>query len=83
LGFYPVAPGSDEYEIGSPIVNNAVVNLENGKQLNITVQNQSEKNMYVKSVLINGKALTGTAIKHADLMNGGEIVFVMTNKHSK
>jgi predicted alpha-1,2-mannosidase len=83
LGFYPVAPGSDEYQIGSPIVNNAVFNLENGKQLKITVQNQSEKNMYVKTVLINGKALTGTAIKHADLMNGGEILFVMTNKHSK
>ena len=31
LGFYPVAPGSDVYSLGSPLVNNAVINLENGK----------------------------------------------------
>src|ERR1700744_2658198 len=31
LGFYPVAPGSDRYSIGSPSVNSAVLNLENGK----------------------------------------------------
>ena len=81
LGFYPVAPGSDEYQIGSPIVNSALFNFENGKQLKITVQNQSDKNKYVKSITINGKLLTGTAIKHADLINGGEVIFVMSDKH--
>jgi predicted alpha-1,2-mannosidase len=81
LGFYPVAPGSDEYQIGSPIVNSALFSFENGKQLKITVQNQSDKNKYVKSITINGKPLTCTAIKHADLINGGEIIFIMTDKH--
>ncbi len=83
LGFYPVAPASDEYQTGSPIVNSAALNLENGKQLKITVQNQSENNKYVKSISVNGKVLTGTIIKHADIMNGGEIIFVMSNKHEK
>ena len=83
LGFYPVAPASDEYQIGSPIIKNAIVNLESGKQLKITVQNQSETNKYIKSVSVNGRLLTVTVIKHADIMNGGEIIFVMSNKHQK
>ena len=83
LGFYPVAPGSAEYEIGSPIVNSAVINLENGKKLSINVQNQSVENKYVKSVFCNGKLIKGTSLNHSDIMNGGEIVFVMTNKHPR
>lgn len=80
LGFYPVAPGSGSYEIGSPIIHHAVLPLENGRQLRITVQHQSEKNIYVKQVLVNGKPIAGTSITHDDLMQGGEIVFVMTDK---
>jgi predicted alpha-1,2-mannosidase len=82
LGFYPVAPGSSDYQIGSPIVNKASIHLENGKTLNIVVQNQSEKNKYVKSVSINGQLIKGTTIVHNDIMNGGDLVFVMTNQHN-
>lgn len=83
LGFYPVAPGSDEYQIGSPIVNKATLNLENGKQLRIVVKNQSDKNKYVKSITVNGTKLSGTSLKHADIMNGGDIIFVMSSNHPK
>ncbi|MEP6713078.1 MAG: glycoside hydrolase domain-containing protein, partial [Ferruginibacter sp.] len=83
LGFYPVAPGSDEYQTGSPVINSAVLNLENGKQLKITVQNQSENNKYVKTITVNGRLLTGTALKHAEIMGGGEIIFIMSNEHAK
>jgi predicted alpha-1,2-mannosidase len=81
LGFYPVAPGSDEYQIGSPIINKATIHLENGKTLNITVQNQSKDNQYVQKVLVNNKPIVGTTIRHTDIMNGGEFIFVMSNKH--
>lgn len=46
LGFYPVA-GTDRYWIGSPCINNAGINLGNGKVLKITVNNQGPKNVYV------------------------------------
>lgn len=81
LGFYPVAPGSTSYEIGSPIVNSAVVNLENGKQLKIMVKNQSVANKYISAVTVNGRKITGTSLEHSDIMNGGEIIFIMSNKH--
>lgn len=81
LGFYPVAPGSTTYEIGSPIINAAVINLESGKQLKINVKNQSVTNKYVSAVTVNGRKIIGTALEHNDIMNGGEIVFMMSNKH--
>ena len=83
LGFYPIAPGSDEYQLGSPIVNSATINTGHGHALKITVQNQSEKNKYVKRVSINGRLINGTAIKHSDIINGGDLVFVMGDKHDK
>jgi predicted alpha-1,2-mannosidase len=80
MGFYPVCPGSDEYALGSPILKSATIKLENGKTLKIVCQNQSPKNIYVKKVLVNGKAIDRNYLKHNEIMEGGEIEFVMTNK---
>ena len=57
LGFYPVCPGSDEYALGSPLVKSARLMLENGKSLEIRVENQSEENVYVQRVEVNGQEL--------------------------
>jgi predicted alpha-1,2-mannosidase len=80
LGFYPLAPGATSYEVGSPIVNSAILHFENGKQLHIVVQNQSAKNMYVKAIYHNGKLLSGLQLEHTLLMQGGELKFVMSDK---
>lgn len=77
LGFYPVTPGSADYAIGSPLVKKAVIQLDNGQFLNITAENQSKENVYVKKVFLNGKALTNHSVSHLDLMKGGELLFVM------
>jgi predicted alpha-1,2-mannosidase len=83
LGFYPVAPGSDEYALGSPLVKNAVFNLENGKTFEVETVNQSDKNVFVSKVLLNGKELSKPFLKHADVMNGGKITFYMSSKPNK
>jgi len=83
LGFYPVLPGSDEYAIGSPSVNQATLQLDNGKQLLIRAVNQSNENIYVDKVEINGRLHEGFTLKHADIMNGGEILFYMSNTPAK
>jgi predicted alpha-1,2-mannosidase len=80
LGFYPMAPGSDRYELGSPAIQSAVLHLQNGKTLTISTRNQSKKNVYVRSVALNGKKLNQTYITHNDLMNGGTLVFEMSAK---
>jgi len=76
LGFYPLA-GSDKYWIGSPNINSAEITLSNGNVLKITANNQSDKNIYVESVTLDGEKLDGCYITHSQLMGGGELVFNM------
>ena len=83
LGFYPVAPGSDHYEIGSPTIKTAVLKLENGRTLTIEAKDQSDKNVYVKKVVVNGRTLDRHYITHAELMTGGKIVFQMSDKPNR
>jgi len=80
LGFYPVAPGSDQYSLGSPAIDGATVQLQNNKTFTIEVKNQSDKNAYVKEVLLNGQALKRNFITHQEIISGGKIVFEMSSK---
>lgn len=80
LGFYQVAPGDPTYTIARPLFNKATIHLENGKQFVIKAENNSPLNKYVESVSLNGKVLEKPFFKHADIVNGGELIFKMTNK---
>ena len=79
LGFYPVAPGSEEYALGSPAINQATINLENGKTFRVIAENQSEENVFVEKVELNGKKLESPFINHHELMKGGELKFYMAS----
>ena len=83
LGFYPVAPGSNQYSIGSPLVKEALLNFENGKTLLIKATNQTDKNVYVKRVTLNGKVLDRLYLTHAELMTGGVLLFDMSSKPTR
>ncbi|MDR6845157.1 GH92 family glycosyl hydrolase [Flavobacterium granuli] len=83
LGFYPVAPGSNEYAIGSPLVNNAVLTLENGKTFTVEVINQKDANVYVQKILLNGKTLPTFFINHSDITAGSKLTFYMGSKPKK
>jgi predicted alpha-1,2-mannosidase len=83
LGFYPVAPGNNQYQLGSPAINKAHIQLENGKTFSIEAVNQSDKNVYVQKVLLNGKQLDTPVLNYEDIMQGGELVFYMGDKPKK
>ncbi|WP_269685146.1 GH92 family glycosyl hydrolase [Flavobacterium lacustre] len=83
LGFYPVAPGSDEYSIGSPLVDNATLTLENGNQFKVNVINQSAQNVYVQKVQLNGKTITDFILKHKAITDGSTLTFYMGAKPKK
>ena len=80
LGFYPVAPGSNQYVLGRPFVDRAVLHLPNGKLLTIDSVNLSEEHGFVKDVLLNGKSLDRSYVTHEELMNGGELKFIFSNE---
>ena len=77
LGFYPVA-GTDRYWIGSPNVRGAELTLPGGKTLKVTVNNQSEENVYVAAVTFNGEPLARPYLTHEALAAGGELAFEMS-----
>ncbi len=81
LGFYPVAPGSDRYWLGSPAVQSAVLQLDKGKTFRIEARDQGDKNVYVKKILLNGQPLTRHWLSHHEIMDGGILVFFMSSKH--
>ena len=83
LGFYPVAPGSNEYVLGRPFVEEATMRLPNGKRFRITAENLSDTNRYVGRVLLNGKPLMRGYIRHEEIMAGGELKFVMSDQPNK
>ncbi|HCW64750.1 MAG TPA: sugar hydrolase, partial [Leeuwenhoekiella sp.] len=83
LGFYPVAPGSVDYALGSPAVKEATLNLDNGNTFKVEAKNQSEKNVYVRKVELNGQELTEPFITHDQVMNGGTLTFYMSRKPNK
>ncbi len=78
MGFYPLA-GTDKYWLGSPNIDSAEITLSNGNTLKIKAVNQSEDNVYVSSVKLNGVELDGFYVTHEQLMSGGELVFTMSN----
>ncbi|PZR24923.1 MAG: sugar hydrolase [Citrobacter freundii] len=80
LGFYPVAPGSVEYQLTSPAINSATLNLENGKTFQIKTVNQSDKNVYIQKIEFNGKPYNKLSITHGEIMGGGVMVFYMGDK---
>ncbi len=81
LGLFPVA-GQNLFIIGSPIVDKAEIKLFNSNKITIIVNNNSDSNIYVKSVTFNGKELDSYTISASELLSGGELVFNMSNENS-
>jgi len=77
LGFYPVCPGSTWYELGSPLVREATLDLGGDRTLVVRAENQSEENVYVQRVELDGRPHDHRYIEHSDLIAGGELVFYM------
>jgi len=83
LGFYPANPISGQYVFGSPLFDEATINLESGKKFNIKVQNNSPENIYIQSVSLNGKTLNSIFLKHEEITKGGNLTIIMGNQPSK
>ena len=80
MGFYPYNPANGIYVLGSPAVNSAVLEVAGGKTFAIIAKNNSPENIYVASVMLNGKPYFKTCIRHVDIEAGGVLEFKMTNK---
>jgi predicted alpha-1,2-mannosidase len=77
LGFYPVDPVSGIYVLGSPLVDRATVQVNDGKRLDIEVKRTDPKHAYVQSFTLNGKATQRAWFRHDDIAHGGPLILEM------
>ena len=83
LGFYPVAPATDQYVLGAPLFKKAVLHLENGKKLTINAPKNSKSHKYINSAKWNGKSYTKNWISHSELMKGATLDIEMSDQPNK
>jgi predicted alpha-1,2-mannosidase len=77
LGFYPVTPASGDYMIGSPLFSRMSLRLANGNDFTVKAANNSEKNVYIQSAVLNGKPLSVPVISYEQILGGGTLDLVM------
>lgn len=83
VGLYQVDPVGGRFVIGSPLFDKATVNVGAGKTFTVVAKNNSDRNIYVQSARLNGKALKNSYIKFNDIRHGGTLELVMGPKPSK
>ncbi|MDI9357690.1 MAG: GH92 family glycosyl hydrolase [Phycisphaerales bacterium] len=79
LGFHPFCPADGKMYFGSPLITQGRIDLQNGKFLNIIVENNSEENKYISSIFLNGKLYDKDYIDYATLEAGGTLKMVMSH----
>ncbi|MFK5974717.1 MAG: GH92 family glycosyl hydrolase [Flavobacteriaceae bacterium] len=80
MGFYPVTPGTEVFAIGAPQFPEITLKLQKNKQtkdFTIIANNLSEKNMYIQSMVLDGKRIHEPFITYTQIMNGSKLVFEM------
>ncbi|MCS2859150.1 GH92 family glycosyl hydrolase [Phocaeicola vulgatus] len=83
LGFYPVNPVSGEYVIGTPMLEEAVIQLSGRKTFTVKAPRKEDNEVYICSMKLNGEKYTKNYITHQDIMKGGILEFVMTASPGK
>lgn len=80
MGFFQVTPGVPEYALASPSFSEIDMQLPNGKKFKIKADNNSDKNVYVQSASLNGKAMDKLFFTHEQLLQGGTLLLKMGDK---
>ncbi len=83
MGFYPVAPGTNEYVLGAPLFQKITIFLENGKNFVIEAPERSAGNFFVEEIELNGNKYEKNYIPHFEIMKGGRLFFDMNNNANK
>ena len=77
LGFYSVAPGTNQFALGSPLFDRVTLRLENGKTFTVEAKGNGPSSVYVQAATLNGAPLARTWIDYDEIMAGGTLSFEM------
>lgn len=79
MGLYQVNPFDGRYWFGSPLFDEVSVSLPDGKSFTVRAIGNSDENRYIKKAFLDGKPYDKNYIDYSDIIDGGELVFYMTN----
>jgi predicted alpha-1,2-mannosidase len=80
MGLYPLTPGRPEYVLTSPLFKSMTIRVPGKKEITIEAPKNSDKNVYVQKVTVNGKTHEPLWISHQDLAQGAQVRFDMGPK---
>ena len=83
IGLYQVEPAGGKYIIGSPIFDEATLNVGGGKRFTVRAIGGSDMNIYIQRARLNGKPYTKSYIDFRDIVRGGTLELVMGPRPSK
>jgi len=74
LGIYNIMPGQNQFQIGMPQFDKAVINLENGKKFTIYNPGASinRNDIYLQGMNLNKKSYNKLYLNYDDIETGGE-----------
>jgi len=74
LGIYNVAPGQQQFQIGLPRFEKAIISLENGKKFTISNSGAtvSSSNIYLQGMNLNNHAYNKLYLDYSSIENGGD-----------
>lgn len=85
-GLHPVCPGNTTYEITSPVFSKATIQLDKNYakagSFSVVAKNNSDKNIYIQSALLNGKPYSKSSIDYYDIIKGGVLELTMGDQPS-
>lgn len=79
-GFSPACVGSPVYYLNVPLFKTVSFTWPNGKLFTINVDNYVDNAKYVDKVVLNGKILDRTWITHDEIMKGGELIIIASDR---
>ena len=77
LGLYQVEPCGGRYQLGSPLVEEAVLQVGDGKTFTVRTHGGSPEAIYVHEVRLNGKRLSRWWVDYKEIIAGGVLDFYM------
>jgi predicted alpha-1,2-mannosidase len=83
MGFYPVNPCSGKYIIGTPLFDQVLIVLPNGKEFTINAIDRSDRKIYIRDMLLDGRKFDKGYMLHSDIMLGGHLDLNMSKEKGK
>jgi len=81
MGIHPICPGDNKYQITSPVFSKIKITLDakysSGKRFTIIARKNSDKNIYIQSMKLNGKPLNRYWLSHQEIIAGGKLEMKM------